>query len=150
MKRKQSNRRRNRPALSPEDYKKQRRTRRLGRSGRSEEQIRGWAEKQGCSLRVLNDGHHWLFQAAGIVAEWWPSSAKLAIDRDYTGTTHAAHWSDVKKVLETRFSGSPQLPLDGLFRFLPFCQARACLPLVYGTKSRETVTRHRSHTSRSF
>jgi hypothetical protein len=37
-----------------------------------QEQARVWAEGHACSLRVLNDGHHWLFQKPGFMSEWWP------------------------------------------------------------------------------
>src|SRR5207247_3556726 len=87
--------RRRRVVLSPDDYKRQRRERRMQRTSHSEAQIRAWAEQHGCSLRVLNDGNHWLFQKPGFMAEWWPSSAKLAVNRDYLRTHHAPHWADV-------------------------------------------------------
>jgi len=88
-------RRRDRRVLSPGEYKKQRRERRMERTSRLEEKARVWAEGHGCSLRVLNDGHHWLFQKPGFVAEWWPSSARLAVNRDYGSGIHAPHWPDV-------------------------------------------------------
>jgi hypothetical protein len=100
-------RRRDRRVLSPEEYKKQRRERRMERTSSLEEQARVWAEGHGCSLRVLNDGHHWLFQKPGFMAEWWPSSARLAVNRDYGSDIHAPHWADVVTVLEQRLSASP-------------------------------------------
>jgi hypothetical protein len=51
-------------------------------------------------LRVLNDGHHWLFQKPGFMAEWWPSSARLAVNRDYGRHIHAPHWAEVATELE--------------------------------------------------
>jgi hypothetical protein len=93
--------------LSPEEYKKQRRERRMERTSRLEEQVRVWAEGHGCSLRVLNDGHHWLFQKPDFMAEWWPSSARLAVNRDYGSDIHAPHWADVVSVLEQRLGAAP-------------------------------------------
>ena len=98
--------RRDRRVLSPEEYKKQRRERRMERTARLEEQARVWAEGHGCSLRVLNDGHHWLFQKPGFMAEWWPSSAKLAVNRDYGSDIHAPHWADVVAVPEQRLGAA--------------------------------------------
>jgi hypothetical protein len=92
-------RRRGRPVLSPDEYKKQRRERRMERTSRLESEVRAWAERHGCSLRVLNDGHHWLLQKPGFVAEWWPSSARLAVNRDYGSDIHAPHWAEVVAVL---------------------------------------------------
>ena len=95
--------RRDRRVLLLEEYKKQRRERRMERTSRLEEQARVWAEGHGCSLRVLNDGHHWLFQKPGFVAEWWPSSAKLVVNRDYGSDIQAPHWADVVAALAEHF-----------------------------------------------
>ena len=42
----------------------------MDRTARREDEVRAWAERRGCSLRVLNDEHHWLFQQPGFIAEW--------------------------------------------------------------------------------
>jgi hypothetical protein len=89
-----------RRVLSPEEYKRQRRLRRMQRTSDLESEVRAWAVRQGCSLRVLNDGHHWLFQKPGFMAEWWPSSARLAVDRDYGSHIHAPHWAEVVVALQ--------------------------------------------------
>ncbi len=86
--------------LTPDEYKRQRRDRRMNRTARLEDEVRAWAERRGCVLRVLNDGHHWLFQKAGFMAEWWPSSANLAINRDYARSLHAPHWLNVAAALQ--------------------------------------------------
>lgn len=91
---------RGRRALAPDDYKRRRRGRRLQRTLQAEAAVRAWAQKHGFALRVLNGGHHWILEKAGLFAEWWPSSAKLALNRDYLRTLHAPHWPDVKAVLE--------------------------------------------------
>lgn len=100
-------RRHNRTDLSPEEYKRQRRERRMKRTSSLESAVRAWAERRGCSLRVLNDGHHWLFQKQDFMAEWWPSSARLAVNRDYGNSIHAPHWAEVVAVLEQHFSTAP-------------------------------------------
>lgn len=101
--------------LSPGDYKRQRRERRRGRTGNAEKEIRAWAQRHGFTLRVLNDGHHWLFQRSGFVAEWWPGSAKLAINRDYQRSHHAPNWNDVLPFLQKDADASPMLPFDEPF-----------------------------------
>ena len=72
----------------------------MWRTSRLESEVRVWAELHGCSLRVLNDGHHWLLQKPGFMAEWWPSSARLAVNRDYGRHIHAPHWAEVVAELE--------------------------------------------------
>ena len=88
--------------LAPEDYKCRRRERRLERTLQSEAEVRAWADHHGFALRVLNDGQHWLLQKTGFVAEWWPSSAKLAINHDYLRAFYAPHWPDVVAALASR------------------------------------------------
>lgn len=92
------------PALTPDEYKRRRRERRIDRTARLESEVRAWAERHGCTLRVLNGGQHWLFQRPGFTAEWWPSSAKLALNRDYLRAVHTPHWPEVSHVLEKAFS----------------------------------------------
>jgi hypothetical protein len=77
-----------------DQYKRRRRERRMERTAHLEAQVRVWAEQRGCSLRKLNGGHHWLFQRCSFMAEWWPSSARLAVNRDYVHDHHAPHWTD--------------------------------------------------------
>jgi len=96
---------RGRPTLAPDDYKRLRCERRLERTLQAEAAIRAWAQEHGFALRVLNDGHHWILEKAGLFAEWWPSSAKLALNRDYLRTIHASHWSDVIAALERSSAG---------------------------------------------
>jgi len=83
----------------------------MERTARQEDEVRAWTGRYGVSLRVLNDGHHWLFQKPGFMAEWWPSSANLAVNRDYLRTHHAPHWADVVAVLERALATAPSTPL---------------------------------------
>jgi len=70
------------PGLTPKDFQRARRDRRLGRTVDLQTEVTAWATQRGFTLRVLNDGHHWLLQKPGLVAEWWPSSAKLVLKRE--------------------------------------------------------------------
>ena len=40
------------------------------------------------------------------VAEWWPSSARLAVNRDYGRYIHAPQWTDVVAVLQEQLAAS--------------------------------------------
>jgi hypothetical protein len=112
-----SHNRRCKPIVAaPDEYMRQRRARRMDRTARIESQVQDWARRHGRTLRGLNDGHHWLFQKSGFVAEWWPSSAKLVLDRDYPRDFHAPHWADVERVLDRHLTSSqaPQTTQDTL------------------------------------
>ena len=48
------------------------------------------------------------------MAEWWPSSAKLAANRAYDRDHHAPHWADVMVVLQEVMVPQPRLsPYSG-------------------------------------
>ncbi len=47
----------------------------MERTSGLESAVRAWAERHGCAVRRLNGVHHWLFQKAGFMAEWWPNTA---------------------------------------------------------------------------
>jgi len=73
------------PELVPDEHKRRRRERRMDRTSDLETEIRAWAEQHGFTLRVLNDGHHWLlltdrhllFRRGWSVPGWgWPFKAK--------------------------------------------------------------------------
>ena len=93
--------------LDPRDYARQRRDRRLHRNLDRTTAAQAWATAHGLSLRVNNDGHHWMFQRPGFVAEWWPSSAKLVFNRNYDRDVHAHDLPQVLAVLESHLNPEP-------------------------------------------
>jgi len=96
--------------LTPLDYKRERRQRRMRRNVDVRGDVEAWAARHGFSLRVNNDGHHWMFHKHGFLAEWWPSSAKLVFNRDYHHDLHAHDWRQVTNELEAamrRLRSSP-------------------------------------------
>ncbi len=95
--------------LAPDEYMRRRRARRMDRTAQLEAQVQEWARRHGCTLRVLNDGHHWLFQKTGFIAEWWPSSAKLVLNRIYERNFHVPEWTGVIPFLQTEAGGNRDL-----------------------------------------
>ena len=69
------------PSLDPREFRRLRRDRRLKRNSNAADEARAWAARNGFTFRVGNEGHHWMWQKGGFVAEWWPSSAKLVLNR---------------------------------------------------------------------
>jgi len=77
--------------FDPNETWKERHTRRLATASRAgclkfaTEEI----EALGLTLSVHNGGHHWIIRSGGaIVAEWWPSSAKLVFRKRWRDGVH--------------------------------------------------------------
>jgi hypothetical protein len=49
--------------------------------------VEEWCRQNGCTLEIRNDGHHWMVRGA-VWADWWPSSAKLVIERRWRRWCH--------------------------------------------------------------
>jgi len=94
---------------TPKEFQRAGRERRLGRMLAIEAEVTRWAAQRGLTFRMFNDGHHWMFQKPGLAAEWWPSSAKLVLNRDYLRDRHAPHWPRVAALLENALA-APSCP----------------------------------------
>jgi len=59
-------------------------------------------------LKISNDGHHWSFYAFNAAPgdkqlfEWWPSSAKLVINKQWKKGIHVHDLSQLIGVAENR------------------------------------------------
>lgn len=95
-----------RAPLDPHEYMRQRRERRLNRNTSAAQQAKIWADQKGFTCRIHNDGHHWIWQKAGLVAEWWPSSAKLVLNRKYDRSFQVHDWTGVIPFLESEAGAS--------------------------------------------
>lgn len=85
--------------LRPKESSSGRHARRLYTNLRQQGPIRAWAKQFGIDLKISNEGHHWRFILGTEVAEWWPSSAKLVINRDYAAGIHAHDYEQVMEYL---------------------------------------------------
>lgn len=63
--------------------------RRLSTALEMQADMERWCNIREVWVKVRNEGHHWIFSWAGRRAEWWPSSAKLVVDRKYSRGVHA-------------------------------------------------------------
>jgi hypothetical protein len=57
--------------------------------------IRERAADRGLTLRILNSGHHYIFEGTGFLGEWWPSSAKLVFNKQWKRGVHCHAWDQV-------------------------------------------------------
>jgi hypothetical protein len=86
--------------------------RRLVSACKSKEEVEKWCEECGLSLTVTNGGHHWRFTRVDlqVFVEWWPSSAKMVIDKKYDCGIHCHDYTQVIKIMEDRL-GIRKLPM---------------------------------------
>lgn len=66
--------------------------------------VRAWASGHGIDLKISNEGHHWRFMLRDGVAEWWPSSAKLVINRAYDAGIHVHDYAQLMKQLTKKWN----------------------------------------------
>jgi len=64
---------------------------------RYEAQVREWCRGHAFALRISNEGHHWQLNEDKFLAEWWPSSAKLVINKQWN---QGRHYHDYRQALE--------------------------------------------------
>jgi len=79
----------------------------MNRTVRLEDEVRAWAERHGCLLRVRRASL--AVPKVRFHGRVVASSAKLAVDRDYGCSHHAPHWPDVAAVLQRVVAASPAL-----------------------------------------
>lgn len=65
--------------------------------------VRKWAEENGVELKISNNGHHWRFKRGRRNAEWWPSSAKMVLQRQYNADHHIYDHEQAIEVLRRHF-----------------------------------------------
>ena len=69
--------------------------------------LHAWCERNGFTLRITNEGHHWQMTKDGFLAEWWPSSAKLVIDKRWDAGIHCHDYQQAEAIIEAAWRASP-------------------------------------------
>ncbi len=77
--------------------------RRLHMNLRHRTTVQKWCEKNGFQLRITNNGHHWQLTKGQFLAEWWPSSAKLVINKKWYGGTHCHDFQQTLKTISNAY-----------------------------------------------
>lgn len=72
------------------------------------DEVRRWCWDRGVTLSIRNSGHHWIFTAANMLAEWWPSSAKLVLNKQWKGGIHVHDWHQLIEELAVIFVGTKE------------------------------------------
>ena len=97
-----------------------RHSRRLSANLQYEMKVREWCQQNGFGLRITNEGHHWQVTRGEFLAEWWPSSAKLVIDKRWHGGIHCHDYKQALEIIQKAYGA--------LLRSGPLCSGR-CEPV---------------------
>lgn len=90
------------PFVDGESFK-DRHWRRLGMNAEQADAMREWCSKRGVKLSITNNGMHWQFQCPeGVLIEWWPSSAKLVIDKRWAHGIHVHDWTQAQRIVKAQ------------------------------------------------
>ena len=58
---------------------------------------------RGYRIAIANEGQHWTISGDGSVWEWWPSSAKLVLNRNYRRGIHCHDTNQlIREILRER------------------------------------------------
>ena len=93
------------PFIPGEDAK-DRHARRLEAALRSAHLLSYWCRARGIDLTIKNDGHHWIMVhnltalCGHFQVEWWPSSAKVAVNKRWKSGIHCHDTAQISKILE--------------------------------------------------
>lgn len=68
----------------------------------NEQSIREWATGAGLALSVRNGGEHWIFERPGFLAEYWPSTRRLVINKRWKKAAFPADAAELRRLIEKR------------------------------------------------
>ena len=84
----------------PGEDSKDRHARRFSLNLKEQKIIHEWAEIHGIILAIKNEGHHWIATLSpALIAEWWPSSAKVVFNKDWDHGIHCHDTGQFKALL---------------------------------------------------
>lgn len=87
------------------EHPKARHDRRKDSATAMEAELATFCATNRCTLSITNERHHWKITRGRYIAEWWPSTAKLVLDRRYRHGIHAHDVFQVMAILASRWDG---------------------------------------------
>ena len=74
----------------PNEEAGDRHARRLQANLEARARLDAWLATEGLRLAISNEGHHWRFLRpdGSLLAQWWPSSAKLVYGAEFSKSIH--------------------------------------------------------------
>ncbi len=85
-----------RPDEAPQD----RHLRRKRVAGEWRDTMRAELAQREIELTIHNDGHHWQMKRGADYWEWWPSTAKLVVNKKWAKGIHVHDYVQVLKVID--------------------------------------------------
>ncbi len=77
----------------------ERHSRRKQCAAENEKSINEWCHKYGWTMRISNQGHHWIFITnTHKMIEWFPSSGKLVIGKQWDKGIHCHDYRQLLKI----------------------------------------------------
>ena len=65
--------------------------------------VQEFCEKAGLRFRISNQGHHWRVNTDKMTVEWWPSSAKVIVNKNWNRGVHCHDYKQFIKILKKQF-----------------------------------------------
>jgi hypothetical protein len=79
----------------------QRHARRKDNALQNKEEVEAWCTKNKWKLNIKNNGHHWIFYThQNKMIEWFPSSGKLVIGKNWSSGIHCHDYKQLLKTLQ--------------------------------------------------
>lgn len=75
------------------------------------EKLQNWCDNNNFSLEIKNKGIHWILKKEQTRVDWWPSTRKLVINKDYKDTFFAQDINQVIELIENNKKNKPVLEL---------------------------------------
>lgn len=81
---------------------KDRHARRKAHNLRLREQTKIFCDENKIKLQITNEGHHWRAEKDDMIIEWWPSSAKVVVNKSWKRGIHVHDIYQFQKLLKKR------------------------------------------------
>lgn len=78
----------------------ERHSRRLQENLKRREDVQNYCTANRLNLKISNQGHHWQIFDENFLLEWWPSSAKIVINKKWNKGIHCHDHLQMLEILE--------------------------------------------------
>lgn len=72
--------------------------------------VEEFCQNRGLRFRLLNCKHHWQVSRENTMVEWWPSSAKVIINKNWGRGVHCHDYEQFIGILKKQFKGKTCAP----------------------------------------